>query len=71
MIRQLSDIHLTSTSHGVGQKRVLLSNNEVRCSLTQIAVNELKAGEVVTTHVHPDMQEALKSWRFHQQKEIH
>lgn len=59
MIRNLSDIQPTSTSHGVGNKRVLLSSNESRCSLTQIAITELSAGEVAIAHVHPDMQEAF------------
>ncbi len=59
MIRKLSDIHPIPTSHGVGQKRVLLSSSESGCSLTQIAVTELKQGEIATAHVHPDMQEAF------------
>ena len=59
MIRNLSDIEPITTSHGVGQKRVLLSSNESGCSLTQIAVTELKAGETAVAHVHPDMQEGF------------
>ncbi len=59
MIRKLSDIQPVSTSHGVGMKRVLLSSNESGCSLTQIAVTELKAGEAAVAHVHPDMQEGF------------
>lgn len=59
MIRNLDEIKPTPTSHGAGQKRVLLSSNESGCSLTQIAVTDLKAGEVATAHVHPDMQEAF------------
>ncbi len=59
MIRKLSEIEPISTSHGVGQKRVLLSSNESGCSLTQIAVTILCKGEVATAHVHPDMQEAF------------
>lgn len=59
MIRHLNDILPTSTSHGVGMKRVLLSSNESGCSLTQIAVTELKAGDVALAHVHPDMQEGF------------
>ena len=46
MIRHLSDITPVSTSHAVGQKRVLLSCNESGCSLTQIAVTQLRVGEV-------------------------
>jgi len=59
VIRHLADITPVTTSHGVGQKRVLLSSNESGCSLTQIAVTELKAGEIAAAHVHPDMQEGF------------
>ena len=59
MIRHLTDIEPVTTSHGVGQKRVLLSSNESGCSLTQIAVTELNAGETALAHVHPDMQEGF------------
>lgn len=59
MFRHLADIAPITTSHGVGQKRVLLSSNESGCSLTQIAVTELKAGEIAVAHVHPDMQEGF------------
>ena len=59
MIRHLQDIQPVITSHGVGHKRVLLSNNESECSLTQIAVTELKTGEVAVGHIHSDMQEAF------------
>lgn len=59
MIRHLADIAPITTSHGVGQKRVLLSSNESGCSLTQIAVTELKADETAVAHVHPDMQEGF------------
>lgn len=59
MFRRLTDITPVTTSHGVGQKRVLLSSNESGCSLTQIAVTELKAGEIAAAHVHPDMQEGF------------
>ena len=59
MFRHLADIAPITTSHGVGQKRVLLSSNESGCSLTQIAVTELKAGETAVAHVHPDMQEGF------------
>ncbi len=59
MFRHLADIAPVATSHSVGKKRVLLSSSESGCSLTQIAVTELKAGEVAEAHVHPDMQEAF------------
>ena len=59
MIRHLNDITPTATPHAMGQKRVLLSSHESGCSLTQIADTELRAGEVATAHVHPDMQEGF------------
>ena len=59
MIRHLTAISPVITSHGVGQKRVLYTNNESGCSLTQIAVTVLKAGEIAFAHVHPDMQEGF------------
>ena len=59
MKRSLSDIKAVTTSHDVGLKRVLLAANESGCSLTQIAVTDLRAGEVAQAHIHPDMQEGF------------
>lgn len=59
MIRQLSEISPIITSHAVGLKKVLLSNAEAESGLTQIAVTELKAGEIAKAHVHEDMEEAF------------
>lgn len=59
MKRKLNDIKPVKTTHDVGEKRVLLAANESGCSLTQIAVTDLKAGEVATAHIHPDMQEGF------------
>ena len=59
MKRSLNEIIAVSTSHDVGLKRVLLAANESGCSLTQIAVTDLKAGEVAQAHIHPDMQEGF------------
>lgn len=59
MKRSLKDIEIVKTSHDVGEKRVLIAANESGCSLTQIAVTELKAGEVAVAHIHPDMQEGF------------
>ena len=59
MKRSLQSIKAISTSHDVGKKRVLLSANESGCSLTQIAVTDLKAGEIAQAHIHPDMQEGF------------
>ena len=59
MIRKLKDIKSVPTAHGVGEKHVLLDSNESGCSITQIAVTDLKRGEVAVAHVHPDMQEGF------------
>ena len=40
-------------------KRVLLAANESGCAITQIAVTDLKAGEVAEAHVHEDMMEGF------------
>ena len=40
-------------------KRVLLAANESDCPITQIAITDLKAGEVAETHSHEDMQEGF------------
>lgn len=59
MKRSLKNITVTKTSHDVGGKRVLVAANESGCSLTQIAVTDLKAGEIAVAHIHPDMQEGF------------
>lgn len=57
MKRQLQDISPATTSYEMGLKRVLLSANESGCSITQVAVIELKAGEHSAKHIHPDLQD--------------
>ena len=59
MKRSISSIHSISSSHKVGLKRVLLAAEESGCAITQIAVTDLKAGEVVESHCHVDMQEGF------------
>ena len=59
MKRSIVDITPIATSHKAGMKRVLLAANESGCSITQIAVTDLKAGEVAAAHVHEDMQEGF------------
>lgn len=59
MKRSLNDIAAVPTSHKAGMKRVLLAAEESGCSLTQIAVTDLRAGEVAEVHVHPDMFEGF------------
>ena len=57
--RSLHDITPVSTSHNVGQKRVLLSALESGCDIKQIAITDLKAGEIAAVHIHPDLQEGF------------
>lgn len=59
MKKSLKEIQSVITSHAVGEKRVLLNRKESGCNLTQIAVTDLKAGEVALAHIHPDMQEGF------------
>lgn len=59
MKRSLTGIQPVPSSHKVGLKHVLLSAEESGCAITQIAVTELKAGEVVEAHIHNDMQEGF------------
>ena len=57
MKKKIIDIIPISTTHGVGEKRVLLNSQETSTPLTQIAVTRLKAGEMAKEHLHPTMQE--------------
>lgn len=59
MKRSLTDITPVPSSHKVGLKRVLLAAEESGCAITQIAVTDLKAGEVAEAHVHEDMMEGF------------
>ena len=59
MKRSLSEIPPIPSSHKVGLKHVLLSAEESGCAITQIAVTDLKAGEVAEAHVHEDMKEGF------------
>ena len=57
MKKKIIDIIPISTTQGVGEKRVLLNSQETSTPLTQIAVTQLKAGEVAEEHLHPTMEE--------------
>ena len=59
MRRNLHQITPATTSYEMGLKRVLLSSNESGCSITQIAVIDLKAGEKSAMHIHPDLQDVF------------
>mgnify|MGYP003304179741 CR=1 FL=1 len=57
MKRSAIDITPLATSYEMGLKRVLLSANESGCSITQVAILELKAGDRSAKHIHPDLQD--------------
>lgn len=59
MKRSLNNITPLPSSHKVGMKRVLLAAEESGCAITQIAVTNLKSGEVAEAHVHEDMMEGF------------
>ena len=59
MKRTLEKIIPVPTSHRVGMKRVLLGADESDWAITQIAITDLRAGEVAKAHVHEDMQEGF------------
>ncbi len=59
MRRSLSEIFPVPSSHKVGMKRVLMAAEESGCGITQIAVTDLKAGEVAEAHCHADMMEGF------------
>ena len=44
--KNIKQLPIITTTHGVGEKRVLLNNQETSTPLTQIAVTRLKAGEM-------------------------
>ena len=59
MKKKIIDIIPISTTHGIGEKQILLNNQETSTPLTQIAVTRLKAGEAAAEHLHPTMEEFL------------
>lgn len=57
MKKKIIDIIPISTTHGIGEKWVLLNSQETPTPLTQIAITRLKAGEAAEEHLHPTMEE--------------
>lgn len=57
LLRHIAEIAPISTSHGVGEKRILSTHKDVDNTVTQIAHTRLRVGEKVETHVHPTMDE--------------
>lgn len=56
-IKHLKDVGCVKTSHGCGEKRVLMAKNQTETDVTQVAVTQLKAGESVEEHTHDTMEE--------------
>ena len=59
MKRSIKDIDPIPTSQNAGMKRVLLAANESDCPITQIAITDLRAGEIAEAHIHEDMHEGF------------
>lgn len=59
MKKSIKDIESVVSSHGCGQKKVLLSKDETSTNLTQVAVIYLKAGEEGKPHVHWGIEEGF------------
>lgn len=57
LLRHICEIVPVSTSHGVGEKQVIATQDIVGKPITQIARIKLHAGEKVEEHVHPTMDE--------------
>lgn len=56
-IKHLKDVECVITSHGCGEKRVLMGKDDTDTDMTQVAVTRLKAGECVEEHAHDTMEE--------------
>lgn len=55
--KHIGGIPPITTSHGVGEKRVLATQAEIGNPITQIAHTLLRASEKVDMHNHPTMDE--------------
>lgn len=55
--KNIKKLPIITTTHGIGEKRVLLNSQETSTPLTQIAITRLKAGEAAAEHLHPTMEE--------------
>jgi quercetin dioxygenase-like cupin family protein len=57
MIKHISELSYLKTNHKQGKRKVFLNNEELKNSLTQIAVGFLEKGEAIESHKHPSMWE--------------
>ena len=53
----LADVKAVATSHTAGFKQVISAGFDQAMVIKQIAVGMLNAGDVITPHTHPDMDE--------------
>ncbi len=57
MIKHISELSYLKTNHKQGKRKVFLLNEELKNSLTQIALGFLEKGEAIESHKHPSMWE--------------
>ena len=57
ILKRICEIAPVATSHGVGNKYILATQEELGKPITQIARTVIRAGEVVEEHIHPTMDE--------------
>lgn len=57
--KTLTNLPLVPTEHPDAMKRVLLAKGETLTNITQIAVFEMKAGDVISDHKHWGIEEQL------------
>lgn len=57
VVKDVANLSPQFTSHGIGEKLVLLANDETSSAITQIAITKLHEGEDVESHLHETMDE--------------
>ena len=57
--KSIESLTWVESSHGCGQKRVLLSDNETATNLAQVAIISLKAGEEGKEHMQWKIEEGF------------
>jgi quercetin dioxygenase-like cupin family protein len=57
VFKHLDEQVAQTTTHGVGQKTVLLTNDQCVSNVTQVAQGILLDGDIVEVHTHPTMEE--------------
>lgn len=57
IVASLESIDAIVTAHGIGIKKVFITNNQCNSNITQVAFGELKMNDKVESHQHPTMEE--------------